>query len=97
MNSFNEFIERTQRCCIINKKQLLNSLCLEDDFSRFQQWYLATLEEKLDNLERTRQAFWSQATVVGDREWLYGEARAMGMKKIIVSQGNSEQYYLGKC
>jgi REP-associated tyrosine transposase len=94
--SFNEFIEKTQRCCIINKEQLLKCLCFDDNFSLFREWYLATLEEELSRIERVRQAFWSQAVAVGDEEWLYGEAKAMRIKKAIVSQANNEQYYLGK-
>ena len=93
--SYNEFTGKTQRCCIINKEQLLNSLCFDNDFSRFTRWYQATLEDELGRMERNRQAFWSQATAVGDKEWLHGEAQAMRVRRVIVSHGSNEQYYLG--
>jgi len=93
--SYNEFIEKTQRCCIINKVELIRSLGV-DDFDNFKKWYLLTLDDKLRDMAASKQAFWSKAVAVGARDWLNKEAEKMGVKRYRVFEAGNEQFFIGK-
>jgi len=93
--SYNEFTGKTQRCRIINKTELLNSLHMSD-FNDFKNWYLLTLNDKLENIASSKEAFWSRAIAVGDEDWLNEEAGNMGVKRFRVFDANNEQCFIGK-
>ena len=93
--SFNEFVEKTQRCCIVNKAELIKSLCM-DNFNDFKKWYLLTLDDKLKNAALPKQDFWSKAVAVGDKDWLNEEAGNMGVKRFKVFNANNDQCFIGK-
>jgi REP-associated tyrosine transposase len=93
--SYNEFIEKTQRCCIINKAELLNSLHISN-FEDFKKWYLLTLNDKLKDAALSRQDFWSKAIAVGNKNWLNEEAENMGVKRFKVFNANEDQCFIGK-
>ncbi len=93
--SFNEFVEKTQRCCIINKDELLKSLQISN-FEDFKKWYILTLDDKLGGIASSRQKFWSKAIAVGDEDWLNNEAGNMNVKRFRVFRANDEQCFIGK-
>ena len=93
--SYNEFTGKTQRCRIINKAELMNSLHMSD-FDDFKKWYLLTLNDKLENIASSKEAFWSRAIAVGDEDWLNEEAPNMGVKRFKIFTVNNDQCFIGK-
>ena len=93
--SYNEFAGKAQRCRIINKTELLKSLRMSD-FKDFKKWYLLTLNDKLENIASSKEAFWSRAIAVGDEDWLNEEAGNMGVKRFKIFTVNNDQCFIGK-
>ncbi len=67
--AYHEFTERKKYKRIVNMDRLLKALMISD-IDYFRRWYEKNLELKLTNIDRPQEKFWSQATAVGDEEWL---------------------------
>ncbi len=93
--SYDEFLDKRKRCCIINKKELLNCLNMKT-MQDFQQWYSLTLDDKLNNLNLAKQAFWSKAIAVGNEDWLLKEKENMNIKQFKLFIGDKRNYFIGK-
>lgn len=66
---YHELISDKSRYRIVNLDKLIQRLALSDR-DQFRDWYTKTLNSKLENEELKREAFWSEAAVVGDKNWL---------------------------
>ena len=66
------------------------------DFDDFKKWYLLTLNDKLENIASSKEAFWSRAIAVGDGDWLNEEAPNMGIKRFKIFTVNNDQCFIGK-
>ena len=93
---YQELIKDKSRYRIINMTRLLQCLSI-DDVKEFRKWHRNTLEEKLEMRESARQAFWSEAIVVGDLEWLKDTAvEQSGIKRYDIIEKGDVSYIRGK-
>ena len=59
---------------VLNVERLLWCLGMPGRVAEFRAWYQATLEELVRSGYRTREPMWSEAAVVGSRDWVEGVA-----------------------
>jgi hypothetical protein len=66
------------------------------DFKDFKKWYLLKLNDKLENIASSKEAFWSRAIGVGDEDWLNREAGNMEIKRFKIFTVNNDHCFIGK-
>ena len=78
-SGYHELIGNKQRYKVINFNKLLKCLAMKDPV-RFRIWYGKTINSKArDYMER--QAFWTEAAIVGSWDWIESISRKAGIKR----------------
>ena len=68
-SGYQELTGERQRYRIVDLNRLLK--CLRtDDVIHFREWYIQTIEQKVELRYHAREPFWSDALAVGDEHWL---------------------------
>ena len=95
---YHELSGARQRYRIINLERVLNCLARDTgQLNGFQSWYETTLNEKLESGYHVREAFWSEAFAIGDREWVEGiHAKFEFSRKKIVTADSAGHLMLGE-
>ena len=77
-----------KRYRVLNIEKLLTKL-ESFDYPHFLKWYTATLDEKLLEEERKREAFWTESKCVGDEFFVKRMADKKERKKISEASNNT--------
>lgn len=79
---YHEHTDIRERYRIIHKESLLSSLkYATGGGADFPEWYINTLNEKIQAGELQREAFWSEAVAVGGRRWIEEISRILPVRK----------------
>ena len=94
---FHELGGRRQRYRIIDIERLLKCLNVNESTDSFREWYGHTIEEKAGSLYHARQAYWTDALAIGNREWIEAVYAEQNWKrnKILGLQPSAEPTGLG--
>lgn len=68
-----------ERNLLVNRQKLLSCLGHDGDLEGFFKWYRRAVEEKLKASENAREALWTEASAVGDMEWVKALAKRHGV------------------
>ena len=66
---YHEIIGKKQRYRVIDLKELMNCLGM-DDYSRFRDWYIRTLNIEVSKNYCSRIPLWTESAAVGDKNWI---------------------------
>jgi len=79
---YHELVGSRRRYCLIDREKLLEKICCDSE-RQFKRWYESALEVKLRQNEMQRESFWGDSRVVGDYEFVLGQARRKERKNIV--------------
>jgi putative transposase len=78
-SGYHELSGNRQRYRVINFPRLLKCLGIEDA-EEFRSWYLKTINSKAE-VYMERQAYWTEASIVGSMEWIDSVSDKAGIKR----------------
>ncbi len=77
---YHELVNDRKRYRIVNQNRLQKCLRVTEDAKSFNDWYKSTLAEKTENIYRVREAYWTEAYAIGDKNWLMDIYKTLGFK-----------------
>jgi REP-associated tyrosine transposase len=92
-SAYRELTGQRQRCRIINMPRLLNCLAMKDE-DTFRRWHERVLNEKLTQ-KNHREAYWSNAVAVGEKEWLEQLVKNQRLKRHVIIEKEESCYLQG--
>lgn len=85
---YHELAGIRERDLIINRERLLSCLGHRGDTGGFVEWYQQTILEKMREGDFSRQSIWTEASAVGDLDWIDALAKQYGIGRKAIIEMN---------